>query len=105
MHAGSLVVGPVGLWAASTGPPGVRTARHGLTRRCGETPQYIPHAREYHRVHDSLAKIYDREVRWSIHNIHQIALSFDRDVVDTRMPCQGMAHIQHSEAAEESVDL
>ena len=77
----------------------------GLCRRQGETTQKIPYSWEHHRIHYQLAQDDNRRRRGIIGDIHYVPLPLDCDIVDTRMPCQGPAHVHHSQATEQAVDL
>ena len=71
----------------------------------GETAQKAAHSRQHHRIHDLLAQHGKGGFSRSIDDFYQVALRRDGDVADTRMPCQGPAHIQHSQTAEKAVNL
>jgi hypothetical protein len=71
----------------------------------GETTQKAAHSREHHRIHDLLAQHGKGGFSGSIGDLYPVALSRDGDIADTRMPCQGPAHIQHSQTAEKAVNL
>jgi hypothetical protein len=70
----------------------------------GETTQQTAHSREHHRIHDLLAQHGKGGFSGSIGDLYPVALSRDGDIADTRMPCQGPAHIQHSQAAQKAIN-
>ena len=59
----------------------------------GEVTQKAAHSREHHRIHDLLAQHGKGGFSRSIDDLYQVALPRDGDIADTRMPCQGPAHI------------
>jgi hypothetical protein len=71
----------------------------------GETAQKAAHSRQHHRIHDLLAQHGKGGFNRSIDDLYHVALPRDGDIADTRMPCQGPAHIQHSQTAEKAVNL
>jgi hypothetical protein len=71
----------------------------------GDTTQKASHLREYHCIHDLLAQHGKGGFSGSIDDLYQVALSRDGNIADARMPCQGPAHIQHSQTAEKAVNL
>jgi len=71
----------------------------------GETTQKAAHSRQHHRIHDLLALHGKGGFRRSIDDRYQVTLPYDSDIADTRMPCQGLAHIRHSQTAEKAVNL
>jgi hypothetical protein len=70
----------------------------------GETTQQAAHSREHHRIHDLLAQQGQGGVSRSIDDLYQVALSRDGNIADTRMPCQGPAHIQHSQTTQKAIN-
>jgi hypothetical protein len=82
----------------------LRIVPDGLGGWRGETSQQVTHLWEYHRVHDLSAQNGYGSFSGSIGDIDQVAFPLDYDVAYTRMPCQGPAHIQYSQAAEKAID-
>jgi hypothetical protein len=70
----------------------------------GGTTQQAAHSREHHRIHDLLAQHGKGGFSGSIGDLYQVALSRDGDIADTPMPCQGPAHIRHSETAQKAIN-
>jgi hypothetical protein len=75
----------------------------GLSGRGRTTPK-AAHSRKHYRIHDLLAQHGKGGFVGSIEDLYQVALAGDGDIADTRMPCQGPAHIQHSQTAEKAVN-
>ena len=76
----------------------------GLAGR-GEAPQKATHSWEHHCIHDLLAQRGKGGLSGGIDDLYQVSLLHDGDIADTRMPCQGPAHIQHSKTTEKAVNL
>jgi hypothetical protein len=72
--------------------------------RC-ETAQNAAHSRQNHCVHDLLAQHGQGAFSRSVGDLYQVALPHDGDIADTRMLCQGPAHIHYSSTAEKAVHL
>ena len=58
--------------------------------------QKVPYRWEHHRIHYLLAQDGNRRHSGIIGDIHAVTFPRNCDILDTRMPCQGPAHIQHS---------